>query len=54
MMIEGLKDLGTLPEKAKGIRTRCQRRQEKIGRDAGENKGPRHDAGKAKEILTCY
>ena len=37
-MTEGLKDLGTLPEKAKGIWTRCQRRQEKIGCDAGEDR----------------
>ena len=38
MMTEGLKDPGTLPEKAKGIWTRCQRKQEKIGRDAGEDR----------------
>ena len=38
MMTEGLKDLGTLPEKAKGIWTRCQRKQEKIGHDAREDR----------------
>ena len=38
MMTEGLKDPGTLLEKAKGIWKRCQRRQEKIGGIAGENR----------------
>ena len=38
MMTEGLKDPGTLLEKAKGIWKRCQRRQEKIGGIAGEDR----------------
>ena len=44
-----------MPEKTKKYRKRCQRRKEKSGCDAGEDKGPGHDARKTKEIPTrCW